>query len=125
MKQLEMRVLAEVGEPVYLPESAMGRINNEADAFAWCWAMRRIKAMTQSEAARHLGVSKSHFSNMLAGKKYPCWDMRLAFQQLCGNWAIRQYEDRKAGLITTRESADQRRIRELEQRLADAERVAA
>jgi len=125
MRQLEMRVLAEVGEPVHLPESIMARITDEADAFAWCWAMRRIKAMTQTEAARHLGVPKSHLTNMLAGKKYPRWDMRIDFQLLCGNWALRQYEDRKVGLVTSRETPEQRRIRELEQRLADAERAAA
>lgn len=124
-KQIPLRLLAEIGEPTFLPEMIMGRIDTEADAFAWCWAMRRIKAMSLTETARYLGVPKSHLSQMLSGKKYPKWDLRIDFQRLCGNWAIRQYEDRRCGLTTSRETPEQRRIRELEQRLADAERKAA
>lgn len=125
MKQIPMRLMQEVGSPSFLPESIVSRLTSEADAVQWCWAMRRIKAMTMTEAARHLGVPKSHLSNILAGKKYPAWGMRLELQRLCGNWLIRQWEDRAAGLITERETPEQRRIRELEQQLAQAERRAA
>jgi hypothetical protein len=83
--QLPPRVMAEVGEPVWLPEAVVARFSNEADAFAWCWSLRCVKAMTLTEAARHLGTSKSHLSLTIAGKKYPRWDMRIAFQRLCGN----------------------------------------
>ena len=124
-KQMPLRILAEVGEPGWLPESVIVRFTSEADAFAWCWSMRRIKAMTMTEAARHLGVPKSHLSAALAGKKYPRWDMRIAFQRLCGNWAIRQYEDRQCGFRTLRESAAERRIRELEQQVQQLERKSA
>jgi hypothetical protein len=120
--QLPLRLLAEVGEPIWLPETIMVRIASEADAFAWCWAMRRIKAMSMTEAARHLGVPKSHLSAALAGKKYPRWDMRIAFQRLCGNWAIRQYEDRQCGFFTQRETPEQRRIRELSAQVDDLRR---
>ena len=113
MRQLPLRLLAEVGEPGWMPDSVIARIGSEAEAFAWCWALRRIKAMTLTEAARHLGIPKSHLSQCLAGKKYPRWDMRVAFQRLCGNWVIRQYEDRECGFVTGRESPEERRIREL------------
>lgn len=125
MTQLPLRLLQEVGEPVWLPESIVARFQNEADAFAWCWSMRRIKALTLTEAARHLGVPKSHLSQAIAGRKYPRWDMRIAFQRLCGNWAIRQYEDRQCGFVTARESAQDRRIRELEQQVQQYARRSA
>lgn len=123
--QLPLRILAEVGEPAWLPESIVSRFETEADAFAWCWSLRRVKAMTLTEAARHLGTSKSHLSLTIAGKKYPRWDMRIAFQRLCGNWALRQYEDRKCGFVTLRETPAERRIRELEQQVRQLERRSA
>lgn len=123
--QLPLRLLAEVGEPVWVSEAVLARIHSEAEAFAWCWALRRIRAMTQTEAARHLGVPKSHLSGMLSGRKYPRWDMRVAFQRLCGNWALRQYEDRVCGFVTERESPEQRRIRALTQQVNDLQRKVA
>jgi hypothetical protein len=124
MTQLPIRILQEVGEPVWLPDSIVVRLTSEADAFAWCWALRRIKALTVTEAARHLGVPKSHLSQALAGKKYPRWDMRIDFQRLCGNWAIRQYEDRRCGFVTARQSPEERRIRELLAQVNDLQRRA-
>lgn len=114
MEQIPLRILQEVGEPAFLPESIVARIETEADAVAWCWAMRRVKGMTMTEAARHLGMPKSHFSNIIAGKKYPPYGARVAMQRLCGNWLIRQWEDRHCGFVTNRETPEQRRIRELE-----------
>ncbi|KPF66095.1 hypothetical protein IP84_16915 [beta proteobacterium AAP99] len=124
MHQIPLRLLAEIGDPAFVPETVMARIETEADAWAWCWALRRIKGMTATEAARHLGMPKSHFSNILSGKKYPSWGSRIAFQRLCGNWCIRQWEDRQLGLVTLRETAEQRRIRELEQQVAAMQRAA-
>jgi transcriptional regulator with XRE-family HTH domain len=124
-QQIPLRLLQEIGEPEFLPDSVVRRIETEADAVAWCWAMRRIKGLTMTEAARYLGVPKSHMSNILAGKKYPCWGFRIDLQRLCGNWLIRQWEDRHMGFRTVRETPEQRRIRELEARLEIAERKAA
>ena len=125
MNQLPLRLLQEVGQPAFLPESVLTRIHDEADAVRWCWAMRRIRAMTLTEAARHMGVPKSHLSNILNGKKYPSWGMRIAIQRLAGNWLIRQWEDRECGFVTARETAEQRRIRELEQQVEKLQRKAA
>lgn len=124
-KQLPLRILQEIGEPGWLPEYVIARFADEADAFAWCWAHRRIKAMTVTEAARHLGMPKSHLSAVLNGTKYPRWDMRINFQRLCGNWALRQYEDRRCGFHTIRETPEQRRIRELEQQVDTLQRKSA
>lgn len=125
MEQIPIRILQQIGEPEFLPESIVARLQNENDAVAWCWSMRRIKGMTQAEAARHLGIPKSHFSNIVAGKKYLPHDARIALQRLCGNWLIRQYEDKVCGFVTQRETPEQRRIRELEQQVNQLERRAA
>jgi len=122
MRQMPLRILQQVGEPVWLPDSIVVRFSSEADAFAWCFALRRIKAMNLTETARHLGIPKSHLSQALAGTKYPRWDMRIAFQRLCGNWAIRQYEDRQCGFVTSRETPEERRIRELMTQVSDLQR---
>lgn len=125
MEQIPLRVLQEIGEPVFLPESIVSRVESEADAVAWCWAMRRIKGMGVTEAARYLGMPKSHLSNILSGKKYLPFGVRVELQRLCGNWLIRQWEDRHCGFVTKQDTPDQRRIRELEAKLADRERMAA
>lgn len=125
MEQIPLRILQEVGEPKFMPEHIVARIESEADAVAWCWAQRRIKGLGVTEAARYLGMPKSHLSNILSGKKYLPWGKRVEIQRLCGNWLIRQWEDRHVGFVTQRETAEQRRIRELEARLEQAERIAA
>lgn len=125
MEQMPLRILQEVGEPKFLPDSVVARIDDEADAVAWCWAHRRIKGLGVTEAARYLGVPKSHLSNILSGKKYLPFGKRIELQRLCGNWLIRQWEDRQCGFVTLQETPDQRRIRELEGKLAVAERRAA
>lgn len=125
MRQIPLRILQEVGEPEFLPPSVLARIQTESDAVAWCWALRRVKGMGVTEAARYLGMPKSHLSNILAGKKYLPWGKRIELQRLCGNWLIRQWEDRECGFLTAQESPEQRRIRELESRLEQAERKAA
>jgi plasmid maintenance system antidote protein VapI len=125
MQQIPIRILQEIGEPEFLPESVVARVLNEEDAVAWCWALRRIKGMGVTEAARYLGMPKSHLSNIINGKKYLPFGKRVELQRLCGNWLIRQWEDRHCGFLTVRETPEQRRIRELEAQLADRERMAA
>ncbi|MFJ1256006.1 hypothetical protein, partial [Cupriavidus sp. CuC1] len=70
-----------------------------------------------SDAAAILGMPKSHLSNILSGKKYLPFDFRIKFQALCGNWAIRQYEDAVCGFRSVAETQEQRRIRELESQI--------
>ena len=117
----ELPLLAEIRGPEWLADYLIARCKNEADATALCWHMRRVK-YGMNEAARLLGVPCSHLSNIVSGKKYMPNDGRMAFQRLCGNWAIRQYEDMQEGFVTVRESQDQREIRRLK---AELERRAA
>lgn len=124
MEQIPLRILQQVGEPRFLSEALVARIRTEEEAVAWCWAHRRIKAMGVTEAARHLGMPKSHLSNILAGKKYLPFGARVALQRLCGNWLIRQWEDRHCGFLTIPETPEKRRIRELEAKVQELEMAA-
>lgn len=90
-----------VAEAKNLDQSLINRCRDEADAVLLCWAKRRIKGMTMTEAARIMGMPKSHLSNILNGQKYPPYNGRLKLQLLCGNWAIRQYEDKLIGATST------------------------
>lgn len=124
MEQIPLRILQEVGPPKFLPQSLVARIRSEEEAVAWCWAHRRVKRMTVTEAARLLGMPKSHLSNILAGKKYLPFGARVELQRLCGNWLIRQWEDRHCGFVTQQDTPEQRRIRELEAKVQELEMAA-
>jgi hypothetical protein len=115
--QQEMPLLQAMKAPEWLPEYFIGRLRNEHDAVLLCWNKRRIK-YSMSDAAALLGLPKSHLSNILAGKKYLPYDMRIKFQTFCGNYAIRQYEDKAMGFKTITETPELRRIRELESQVA-------
>jgi hypothetical protein len=121
--QAEIPILQPIKAPDWLPESLIGRLRNEHDAVLLCWNKRRIK-YSMSDAAALLGLPKSHLSNILAGKKYLPYDMRIRFQIFCANYAIRQYEDRAMGFITVQETPEQRKIRELEAKVAALESAA-
>lgn len=118
----ELPLLGEVKGPTELPEYLIARCRNETDAVQLCWHMRRVKYGVR-EAARLLDMTASHLSNVVSGKKYLPHNS-VQFQQLCGNWAIRQYQDRVAGLRTIQETAEQREIRRLRAEL-EAARAAA
>ncbi|SOY79960.1 conserved hypothetical protein [Cupriavidus taiwanensis] len=121
--QREMPFFEVVGEPEMVAEALIARLRNEADAVVLCWAKRRVR-YSLSDAAAILGTPKSHLSNILSGKKYLPFDFRIKFQALCGNWAIRQYEDSVCGFRSVIETPEQRRIRELESQI-EAMRSAA
>jgi hypothetical protein len=121
--QREMPFFEVVGEPEMVAEQLIARLRNEADATVLCWAKRRVR-YSLSDAAAILGMPKSHLSNILSGKKYLPFDFRIKFQALCGNWAIRQYEDSICGFRSVIETPEQRRIRELESQI-EAMRSAA
>jgi hypothetical protein len=123
--QIPIRILQDVGEPSFVNEAVLARVQSESDAVQWCWALRRIKGMGVTEAARYLGMPKSHLSNIINGKKYLPWGKRIELQRLCGNWIIRQWEDRECGFVTQVESPEQRQIRQLKQQVAHLERRAA
>lgn len=104
----------------WLPETAIKRARSEADAIVICWARRRTKYSVRHAAAL-LGMSASHLSNILSGKKYLPHGFRIKFQTLCGNWAIRQWEDAEAGLQTSHETSEQIELRQLRERVRQLE----
>jgi hypothetical protein len=122
--QRQIPMVAEVKDGEFLPDELIDRCRNEADAVLMCWAHRRVK-YTVSHASALLELPKSHLSQILSGRKYLPNGFRGRFQRLCGNWAIRQYEDRAEGFQTVLESAEQRELRKLRARVAELERGAA
>jgi len=101
MESLKLRLgPTEIKPPEFLPAMLIARLNTEADAISLCWHRRRVKYSLR-HAAELLGIPASHLSNIVNGKKYLRGDVRLAFQYLCGNFAIRQWEDRVIGARTT------------------------
>lgn len=117
-------LLGEIREPEFVEDYFVERWRTEHDAIATCWAKRRVRYTVRS-AAEKLGIPASHLSNILAGKKYLPHDFRINFQLLCGNWAVRQYEDRVCCFATSRESPEQRELRSLRARVARYEERAA
>ena len=91
-------------------EYLVSKCKTENDAIALCWNQRRTK-FTVTRASEILGISKSHLSNILNGKKYFPNGMQTDFQLMCGNWAIRQFEDQSIGAKTSFETPEQQEIR--------------
>jgi hypothetical protein len=123
-QQRQLALLGELREPVYVEEYFVERWRSEHDAIATCWAKRRVRYSVRNAAAM-LGIPASHLSNILSGKKYLPNDFRINFQLLCGNWAIRQYEDRVCCFITSRETPEQRELRSLRVKVAGYEKRVA
>jgi len=109
--QTQIVSLGAIPEPEWLNDHWVARCRNEKDAVALCWAKRRRKGLTVRQAAEELGIPASHLSCILSGTKYLPHDFRIRFQQLCGNWAIRQYEDMRCGFLTKKETPLERENR--------------
>lgn len=90
-QQRLLSIIGEIKEPSFVEEYYVERWRNEHDAIVTCWAKRRVRWSVRG-AAEKLSIPTSHLSNILSGKKYLPHDLRINFQLLCGNWAIRQYE---------------------------------
>jgi hypothetical protein len=111
-QQLEMPFFQLLAKTKMLNAYLVSKCQSESDALLLCWNQRRTKH-TLTRASEILGIPKSHLSNILNGKKYPPYDMRVAFQILCGNWAIRQFEDYVIGAETKFETPEQQEIKRL------------
>ncbi len=112
--QTRIVTLGAMPDPEWLSDVWISRCRSEKDAVLLCWAKRTRKGLTSRQAAEELGLQSSHMSNILSGSKYLPHDFRIRFQRMCGNWAIRQYEDMACGFLTQKETPEQRRIRILE-----------
>lgn len=117
--QRELPILAEIAPPVFLDVADFDHCHTEHDAVLLCWNRRRVKYV-RATAADLLGMPHSHLSNILNGKKYPPYDFRRVFQLLCGNWAIRQWNDMQEGFVMRLETPLERENRELKQQLRKA-----
>jgi plasmid maintenance system antidote protein VapI len=122
--QTRIVTLGAVAPMEWVSDVYIMRCRSEKDAIALCWAKRNRKGLTLRQAAEELRIQPSHLSNILSGKKYLPHDFRIRFQELCGNWAIRQYEDLRCGFRTEKETPEQRRIRQLEAQLSEVSRAA-
>lgn len=63
-------------------------------AVKWAWLHRRVKGMTQSSAAEHIGIRPPHFANILNGKKYLPPEKINAYEWIVGNRAVTLTIDR-------------------------------
>jgi hypothetical protein len=111
-QQRQLALIGEIREPGFVEPFYVERWRSEHDAILTCWAKRRTRYSVRDAAAR-LGMPASHLSNIINGKKHLPNDFRIGFQLLCGNWSIRQYEDRICGFQTQRESPEARELRML------------
>lgn len=123
MKQLEMPFLQLIGDTKNLNLQWINLCHSEADAVSLCWNKRRVKYGVR-DAALKLDISYSHLSNIINGKKYFPNDLRTRFQILCGNWAIRQYEDLQIGATTQFMSPEKIENELLKARIAELEKAA-
>lgn len=92
MKNLNFPWIQEIKPPVNVDSGVLDACNSQTDALKVTWSLRRTK-FSQAFAAGELGIPTSHLSNILQGKKYLPIDLRVPFMWLCGNLAMRQYED--------------------------------
>lgn len=113
MKQRDFGWLAEVPPPVSVSAELLAHCHTAHDAILLTWNSRKVKC-SQNSAAERLEMPASHLSNILSGSKYLPDDLRVPFMWLCGNLALRQYEDRQMAEL----GLDLKRIK-LEQELAE------
>lgn len=111
----EMPWLLEVPAPKRLDDGLVASCKTASEAIQLCWDSRRVR-ISQAHAAAELGIPPSHLSNILQGKKYLPDDLRIPFMWLCGNLALRQWEDAEMARLGIRAE-----LAELKQRIAQLE----
>ena len=91
----------------WLAESEIASCQSFRCAVRLCWAHRRIQGMTQRTLAEYAGLYPSHVSDYLSadsdGKRTLPADKVDAFEQVCGNRAITQWEMKQRGLTILEE----------------------
>ena len=90
--QIQLPLLCEVPGPVDLPMWVIERCSSKEDAIKECWNFRRDRKLTQTAAAKALGLSKAQFTKLLAGQSGFRGTQESALQYLCANRAIAQYQ---------------------------------
>lgn len=87
-----MPLVREIKRPMNLPAAMIENCESKEDAIRLCWSMRRSKGMTQTKAAELMGLSKAQMSKILDGLSGMRGNQERAFQYLCGNRAIAQFQ---------------------------------
>lgn len=123
-RQREMPLLQEVAKPVLLPESDIRLCTTFRDSLGLCIQRSRVRR-TQNDLAGLAGIHATQFSKIIHGAKGQDWnlpgDAIEKIETACGNLAMTQYLASKHDGRIVLETPEQRRIRELEERLAKYE----
>lgn len=101
--QQELSILGLLKCPEDIREDVLRTFGDSEDAavtFAirWAWDHRRCRPMSQAVAAQHIGISASHFCNILSGTKYLPPHKINAFEWVVGNKAVSRTIERFAQL---------------------------
>ena len=116
--QSELALIALLKSPETIREDVLRTFGDAEDvavkfAINWSWHHRRIKGMSQANAADHIGIRASHFCNILSGAKHLPPHKINAFEWVTGNHAVTQTIQRFAAIRETEQS------RQLAQVIAD------
>ncbi len=103
-----------VNGPEYLPEREIEQCTSYRQAVRLCWLHRRSKAMTQAMLAMLALLTPQHVSDYLAADDEPHRrDLPAskieAFETVCGNRAISQWEARQRGFTIMEEILQRRK----------------
>lgn len=106
MSQMELALLGRLDAPSVVAPELIDRCQTYRDAVKLCWALRRVKNMTQRSLAEHAGLYPSHVSGYIhdgkAQRDLP-GDKVRAFEAACGNTAISQWHAHAAQLTVVEE----------------------
>lgn len=106
MEQQELRLLGRLDAPSVVPPHLINQCKTYRDAVKLCWALRRVKYMTQAQLAERAGLYAPHVSGYLHDGKLqrdlPGEHVK-AFQAECGNTAISQWHAMGASLTVVEE----------------------
>lgn len=92
--------------PEWLSHEAISSVQSYREAVRTCWIHRRIQGMTQRTMAEIAGLYPSHVSDYLSedeGKRNLPAEKIAAFEAVCGNRAITQWEMLERGLTVMEE----------------------
>jgi hypothetical protein len=91
--QPELKILGLLRTPDPIRDDVLRTFGDDEEgatlfAIRWAWDHRRSKAMSQRNAAEHMGIPASHFSNILNGQKYLPPQKINAYEWVVGNRAV-------------------------------------
>ena len=106
MEQLQLALLCRLDAPSVVPPSYVAKCKTYRDAVKLCWALRRVRNMTQARLAEEAGLYAPHVTRYLHDGKtqrdLPGWAIK-GFEWACGNCAISQWMNVGAKLTVVEE----------------------